>query len=79
MGGKGMPQYMRSARLDNAGPANGVLERALQRIFCEVMTTDNVRTRIARATACGKDVLPAPLLIGVWIFPVKRMRQVYAP
>ena len=29
VGSKGMPQYMRSAGLDNAGPANRVLERSL--------------------------------------------------
>jgi hypothetical protein len=70
-----MSQRVRRNRFDQSGSRRRHLDRPLNRLLVEMMATNDAGARIDRATRCGEDVLPPPLLSGLWIFDVECVRH----
>jgi hypothetical protein len=51
----------------------------LGRAFTGVLPTKDACAWIACKAIGGKDILPAPLLVGMGIFALQRERKIHAP
>jgi len=63
-------------RLDDARQAGRLLDRFLQAALVQVVAARDARTRVRGQGVSREDVLPAPLLVGIGIFPLQGAGQV---
>lgn len=75
MGSERMPERVAGNSLGESGKGGGLLHGPLENRFVEVMTIQTSETDILELPCCGKYPLPAPLLLGCWIFPIQSIRK----
>jgi hypothetical protein len=73
---KAVSKGMTASRFSNSRSANRPFDRLLKRLFVKMMPTFFAVTRVNRAPAGRKDVLPAPFSASIRIFPFKREWQI---
>jgi hypothetical protein len=71
-----MAQGVACRRLRNARQSHGFVDRFLDRVFVQMMSTNFASARIFRKSGRWKNVLPRPLPIGVRKFPAQRFWQI---
>ena len=74
--GKGMTKSVGTDLLCQAGAADGHLDGFVDDAGINMMAASDIGTRIYGEVSGGENVLPNPLLWGIWILPIQRMRQV---
>src|SRR5713101_3099847 len=67
VGREAVPQYVRRDRLRDTGARRRACDRTLHDLLVEVVAAHRAATRVRRARACGKDVLPRPASPGLRI------------
>ena len=76
VGGEGMPEGMGADLLGQTGTANRPLDGLVDDAGVHVMATSAARTRVNGEIPGRKDLLPAPFLSGIGVFPSQSMREV---
>ena len=76
VGGEGVTQGVAGRRLDDPRLLHRLPEGPLDSPLVEVVPAVGSAPRVGRALRRGKDVLPAPLGVGPWIFPRQRVGEV---
>jgi hypothetical protein len=79
MGRKGVPTAMTTGWLGDICLADSGVHGPLQDQFVDMVPPDAACARIARHLGRRKDILPHPLVIGVRVFALQRVREVHAP
>ena len=73
MGGEGMAKTMAARGFCDARPNSGILERALEDGFVQMVPAPFAREPVGVMAGRGKHPLPAPLLGSVGTMPATRM------
>ncbi len=76
MGGKAVPKGVTGGRFGDPGPADGAFDRFLQAGGIGVVAAGLAGTGIYGDAGGGKEVLPAPLAVGVRVFAGQGVGQV---
>jgi len=71
---KTVAQSMTTRRLGEACLPDSRLDCSLQDQLVHVMTPDDACPWISRRLRSREDILPHPLVTGMWIFALKRVR-----
>lgn len=75
MGSERMPERVAGDPLGESGNFGGLLDGPLENRFVEVVTIQSTGECILVLPCRGKYPLPAPLLLGSWIFPIQFIRK----
>ncbi len=78
MGRKGVPKAMATGWLGDACLADSGVHGPLQDQFVDMVPPDDACARVARHLGRRKDLLPHPLVIGMRVFALQRVREVDA-
>src|SRR4030067_986571 len=73
MGRKGMTQRVHAGWFNNLGGTYRIPYRLLNRRIRDVMASHGAGSRVLRTVGRGKDVLPAPLAVGIRGFLLQRL------
>jgi hypothetical protein len=78
MGRKGVPKAMATGWLGDVGLADSGVHGPLQDQLVDMVPPDDASARVARQPGRRKDLLPHPLVLGVGVFALQRVREVHA-
>lgn len=77
VGGEGVSEGVRGDAFVYLAEAGGFFDGFLQSAFVEVMALDGSGSRVTGAFAGGEEVLPNPFSVGIEVFSVKGVGEVY--
>src|SRR5262245_23267296 len=76
MGRKRVPKRMTTRRFGDLSLLDSGLYRPLQDQFVDVMPPDDARPWVPRGLGGREDILPGPLMTGMGVFALQRIRKV---
>jgi hypothetical protein len=79
VGGEGMTKGMGADVLRQTGTANRHLEGLVDDAGVNMMAAGEARPRVNGEIPGRKDILPAPFLGGIGVFPSQSIREVHLP